>query len=81
MGQKVSKKKATNNSKKTHGSVPRLESVGTFWTVVPEKPYNICGVLDDDYIIYAPMDDPLERDFTFYRLYSYAEDNETKNAS
>lgn len=76
MGQHASKKKLSAGVK-TGGTANKVATrkvdSGGIWQVVPERPYNICGILENDYLISGIVADAIERDFLFYHLYRFQE--------
>lgn len=72
MGQKTSKIAGSIQPSKLKD---RDVSRSNLWQIIPGKPKNICGILADEYNIISPMEDGIERNFSFYNLYRYPDED------
>lgn len=67
--------KETKETKISKGKLANEE----FWGEVPEITSNICGLIENDYVIVSQIDDTIERDYAYYHLYSFAKPEEVTN--
>ncbi|TKR82101.1 hypothetical protein L596_015874 [Steinernema carpocapsae] len=65
--------------------------MGDFMGEIEEISFNVCGIIDNKFVIIAPVDDSIERDYMIYHVYdarnpdtlyyAYPRNNESQNRS